>query len=462
MAAIFESGGLLTKACLNCIDEIFLMYDRNHDAWMDVSEAETWKAASREGFVALRDSELIRVFDGCVDRRWQRVTAVGGVSLGDFRDLHREFGFHSSGRGAQALSQIFLQHGYDADLQFRGSRSLQGAGEPAGLYKTSTHEVAERISVCRLARHTNNYGIGKVAVLVGTSGELVNKVHVGWLGADAQGLPSLQSDAGVSDELPLGAYSMDHDGCVYDLQVASVTSSPPVFATASSTGDVFSFMPDADGVYQQRSIFKHELSASAVAWGHASDVLASASDDGTIQLYDPRGDFKVKSSCAVHGCFARESTHVHAIQWHPQGVNELLVATASGCLRLYDQRCMMRPQGTLLEARSPLLSLCTDSEHFACGTSDGKLFCARLDSPSQSLVQATHGRDVPVWSVAMRGGAQMFFSAGADGKLMQHGDRRWKLADTYNLSINSLDLQQESDILVAGSDAESIQFFCLE
>jgi len=55
----------------------------------------------------------------------------------------------------------------------------------------------------------------------------------------------------------------------------------------------------------------------------------------------------------------------------------------------------------------------------------------------------------------------MFFSAGADGKLMQHGDRRWKLADTYNLSMNSLDLQPESGILVAGSDAETLQFFQL-
>ena len=76
---------------------------------------------------------------------------------------------------------------------------------------------------------------------------------------------------------------------------------------------------------------------------HVLGVLASASEDGTVQLFDPNRNFERRSTCEVQGD-ARESTHIHAMLWHPQGVNELLVATASGAVKIYDQRCMMRPQ----------------------------------------------------------------------------------------------------------------------
>jgi len=450
-AAIFESGGLLTSRCRDQIDQVFGIYDANRDGWMALPEATAWRSTSRDGFTALRVPELLRVFDSFVERRWARVTTACGMSLGDFRELHRDF--RASPDGASVVAQILYQQ-----------ESQRPIEEGSGLYPESEHEVGERVSVCRLARLTNSYGIGDVAAVVGTSGELSNKVHIGYLVADQRGLPAIRKQ-GICDARPLGYCTVPHEGDVCDLQVAAVAGSQPTFCTASSTGQVWLYSPgDQDGEpsYTKRLIHQHSLSATSVAWGQGNGILASGSEDGTIQLYDPRQDYQQLSSSGASDSSGRESTHIHAMQWDPEGVQELLVATASGCLRLYDTRqSMSRPVRNLLEAQSSLLSLSARSGHFAVGTATGQVFCARLRDPAQSLVQSTHADEVPVWSVALRGGSQMFFSAGADGKLMQHGDRRWKLADTYNLSMNSLDLQPESGILVAGSDAETLQFFQL-
>jgi len=358
----------------------------------------------------------------------------------------------------------------------------QVLGQQGGVCPTVSYFIGERIGACRMIRHASAYG--EIVVAAGTTGANRNSLHIGWLGpCDASGLPpELQEQP---EEDPAGALGgmrvMIPQGDVMDLQFApAVASQWPVVATAVSDGSVLLHTwggEDGRPVGESYTIGCHASGpCNALAWNPtpgAQQHLASAGDDGRLAVYDvSQSPCKlVLSNSAGRG---EESTSIQSVAWHPQSLDQLLVGTSGEGIKLYDARQGFSSASQVFKMAhvSPVLSLAADGEHIVAGTADGYVLLLDVrmggsraaTEPCHASVlscQAHGGQEpVPVWSVALRQGGQ-FYSAGADGRVVQHGGQTWTLADAYNMGINCLDLQQQSDLLLAGGDTEELQFFSL-
>jgi WD40 repeat protein len=441
-------------------------------------------------------------FNEFIGYRMRRIQAAQGVSLGDFRLLHQDMLRRIAERGGvmatgeaihEAIERhIFVQHGYQyPELDPAGLAELQveatGSGGGGGVCPSVTHFIGERVSVCRMARNRGPHGGAELCVAAGTAGEAVNHLHVGWLVASQRpGLPRVLpgggfGPVGAAERGPLGGACIPyHHGNVMDVQFAPSTAMDGAMTLASAGSDgavcLHQWQSPEAGYATSSPVGMHVGAVNSLAWNPnpgRQNLLLSGGDDGRVALYDvAQANCPVVLSNSKGG--GEESTGVESVLWHAQQPDQVLVATSGEGLKLFDLRQGFEHSTRIfrLDTVVPIFSIAAEGDRVITGCGDGRVVVLDMRMMAASmqpdagtadaglLASRLHASQVPVWSVAMRPGGQ-FYSAGADGRVMQHGERSWKLADTYNLSVNSLDLQRQSDLMVAGSDAEELQFFHL-
>ena len=200
----------------------------------------------------------------------------------------------------------------------------------------------------------------------------------------------------------------------HDAVIRSIAVSPNgnLLASASEDGNIQLWNPNTETL--QNVLNGHTEKVVSVAFNQDGTLLASASEDDTVRLWDPH-------SATLQATFRDHTDNVLSVVFSPDGTL-LVSASADGTVRVWDPNTYML-QETLTEHTDSVLAVTfnQDGTRFASASADGTV---QVWDPNAFTSQATLDHESPVLSIA--------FSPSPDREILASGSsdgavRMWDL-----------------------------------
>lgn len=170
------------------------------------------------------------------------------------------------------------------------------------------------------------------------------------------------------------------------------------------------------GASRRRAVFRgHEQDVNAVAWSPDGSRLATASDDGTIRIWDAQGAADPVVLTHVHG------DRLYAVAWSPDG-KRLAAVSRDRTVTVWDAETWAA-LGVLTGHDDSVgaLAWSPDGDRLATASSDRTV---RIwDAQTHAELTVLTGHELPVWALAWSLDRRQLASASDDGTV-----RVWSLA----------------------------------
>ncbi|MER5951716.1 WD40 repeat domain-containing protein [Streptomyces sp. NPDC001904] len=170
------------------------------------------------------------------------------------------------------------------------------------------------------------------------------------------------------------------------------------------------------GASRRRAVFRgHERDVNAVAWSPDGSRLETASDDGTIRIWDAQGAVAPVVLTHAHG------DRVYAVAWSPDG-KRLAGSARDRTVTVWDAETWAA-LGVLTGHDDSVgaLAWSPDGDRLATASSDRTV---RIwDAETHAELTVLTGHELPVWALAWSLGRRQLASASDDGTV-----RVWSLA----------------------------------